>query len=161
MAISVSLRDVVMEMEAQMDESSAYFNKRTGELVSFTDDEMVAAEDEDEIGSDRPEWERQMLEKFREVLDSDDFLTLPNKFDIHEYSIMQKFCWSRGDDKIGDKLENAIRGSGVFRRFGDAIHNLGIADDWNRFRDQALKDIAMGWFEVNEIPYTKNSDTDE
>ncbi|MCH7686084.1 MAG: hypothetical protein IH899_05285 [Planctomycetes bacterium] len=159
MTIPVSLRDVVMEMDALIDECSSYLNKRTGELVSITDDEMVAAEDEDEIDSDKPEWERQMLEKAREVIDSDDFLSLPSKFDIHEYSIMEKFCWSCGDQKIGEELEHAIRGSGAFRRFKDAIHNHGIADDWYRFRERAFENIAIDWLEANEIPYTKKTET--
>ena len=141
------------------DECSAYLNKRTGELVSITDDEMVAAEDEDELDSDRPEWERQMLEKAREVLGSDDFLLLPSKFDIHEYSIMQKFCWSRSDHQVGDKLENAIRGSGAFRRFRDLLHDRGIVDDWYRFRERAFENIAIDWLEANEVPYTKKTET--
>jgi len=158
MTIPVSLRDVVMELEAQVDEASSYLNKRTGELINISDEEMASAEEEDEIDRDRPEWELQMLKKVREVMNSDDFLQLPNKFDIHEYSIMQKFCWSCSDRQVGEKLEYAIRGSGAFRRFRDVLHDLGIVDDWYRFREQSLEHIAIGWLEVNEIPYTKKTE---
>lgn len=85
----------------------------------------------------------------------DDYLPLPTKFDIHEYSIMERFCRSREDDEMRDDLCDAIRGRGAFRRFKDSIHEHGIADDWYKYRDEALREIAIEWCEENGIPYTE------
>ena len=51
-----------------------------------------------------------------------------NLFDdeSHEYSIMERFIWSLPEGTIQDRLENAIRGRGAFRRFKDSICWLGI-----------------------------------
>jgi len=78
---------------------------------------------------------------------------LPTKFDIHEYSIMEKFCYSVKNEQIADALCNAIRGSGAFRRFKDEIQRRGIAEDWYKFRGEAILKIARDWCEANEIDY--------
>ena len=46
--------------------------------------------------------------KIREVLASDDFLPLPSKFEIHEWSIMERFAESLEDDEASERLLRAI-----------------------------------------------------
>jgi hypothetical protein len=149
----VSLQSVVNEMDVLSDEVTAYINKKTGELYSVTEEEVGILErgyEEDEF---IPEWQRETLPKVREVLESGDFVLLPDKFEIHEYSIMERFCLSLSDEGLQDELLNAIRGSGAFRRFKDAIYRKDIQDDWYRFRDQALKRIAIDFLEAEGIPW--------
>ncbi|MDA2930818.1 hypothetical protein MYX84_12885 [Acidobacteria bacterium AH-259-O06] len=93
MSIVVSLRDVIGEMDALSDDHTAYLNPKTGELIALTEEEHYILEN-DEPPEDLPEWQRGMLPKIREVVESGDFLALPSKFDIHEYSIMERFCHS-------------------------------------------------------------------
>jgi hypothetical protein len=85
----------------------------------------------------------------RELRDTTD------RFEIHEYSIMERFCLSVDDEDIRDDLCDAIRGRGAFRRFKDRIQAYGIAEDWYRYRDEALREIAMAWCEEHDIPYTE------
>ena len=99
MKATVSLKDVVDEMDVPGDEHSAFLNRHTGELVTLSSEELSAAEEDDDI-DDYPEWQREMIVKAKEVIDSDDYLQLPSKFDIHEYHIMEDFCYSVVDDKI-------------------------------------------------------------
>ena len=84
----VSIKDVVDEMDVPSDEHSAFLNRHTGELVTLTTEELSAAEEDDDIG-DYPKWQQEMIIKAKEVIDSDDFLPLPRKFDIDEYHIME------------------------------------------------------------------------
>jgi len=37
---------------------------------------------------------------------------------------------------------------------GNGIHRCGIAEEWYKFRDEALKKIAIKWCEENDIRYT-------
>ena len=150
----VSLRDVVNEMDVMSDESHAYLNKETGELVTVTDEEINAIENEDDWG-EYPEWQRAALATVKKVLNTSDYLLLPSKSDIHEYAIMEQFCHSVEDPKLSDELSFQIRGSGAFRRFKDAIHRYSIEDDWYRFRDQALEEIAIEWLESNGTAFTR------
>jgi hypothetical protein len=91
------------------------------------------------------------------VLESDDFVALPDKFEIPEYSIMERFCLSLSDEGLQEGLQeellHAIRGSGAFRRFKDAIYRKEIQDDWYRFRDESIKDIAIDFLESEGIAW--------
>jgi Uncharacterised protein family (UPF0158) len=154
MAIPVSLRDVVEEMETFSDEITGYINRKTGELVSIGPDEARMVED-DEPTDDLPDWQRELLPKVREVLDSDDFIPLPTRFEIHEWAIMERFAIERPDLDQGDALLHAIRGAGAFRRFKDRVDDLGLREEWFRFRDRALEEIAIRFLDANEIPYVR------
>lgn len=78
---------------------------------------------------------------------------LPDKYDINEYSIMENFCFSLDNEKIMNELLYAIRGRGAFRRFKDKVQRLGIQQQWDNFREEAFKEIAIEWCEYNNIPY--------
>jgi len=102
-----------------------------------------------------PEWEQEMVVKAKEVLESDDYLPLPGKFDINEYHIMEDFCYGMNDDSIRIELLAGIKGRGTFRKFRDAIRRFGIQDQWYEFRDAEMKRIAIEWLVDNNIAYTK------
>ena len=151
----VSIKDVVNEMDVLSEEHSAFLNRHTGELVTLSSEELNAAEEDDDI-DDYPEWQQDMIIKAKEVINSDDYLPLPSKFDIHEYHIMEDFCCSVVDDEIREGLLDKIRGRGAFRRFKDAIPMNGIEDEWYLFRQKELEKIAIDWLEDNQISYTKD-----
>lgn len=162
--ILVSLDDVVSQMEMQTDESTAYLNRRTGELITISEEEVRLVEDETRLveGERRgeewehvPDWQAEMLPKVREVLDSDDFLPLPSRFDIHEWRIMERFSSQVEDYAAREALLDAIHGRGAFRRFKAAVHRCGMADAWYRYRDGALEAIAVDWLEANGIRYKR------
>lgn len=149
----IRLDDVVQELDAVPDESSVYLNVHTGEFVMLSEEELIAAEEGEDLES-FPEWQQEVIEKAGEVLYNDDYVCLPSKFEIHEYSIMERFCYSVEDEDLSDRLLNSIRGRGAFRYFKDTIHEYGIADDWYAYRHEALKEIARDWLETNDISYT-------
>jgi hypothetical protein len=159
MTVVVSLRDIVNEMDVMNDEFHAYLNKVTGELVTITDEDIGAIENED-AWSEFPEWQQDSLVSAKKVLASTDYLPLPSKFDIHEYEIMERFCYSIDDPTLSNELAYQIKGSGAFHRFKDTIRRQGIEDKWYQFRDQALEEIAIEWLESHGIAFTK-TDTAE
>jgi hypothetical protein len=154
MAVIVSLRDVIEQMDLMSDEATTYINRKTGELITLTHDELALAEDPEEA-EDAPQWQKDLLPKAREVLASEDFIPLPGKFEIHEWSIMERFARSLTDAAVSDELDAALHGRAAFRRFKDAVHRLGIADEWYRFRDAALEEIAIEFLEAHGIAYQR------
>jgi hypothetical protein len=152
---AVSLRDIINELEMLTEERTVFLNKRTGELIVLSEEELSAAEEGADLG-DFPEWQQELIVKAREVVESDDCLHLPSKFDINDYKIMEDFCYSIQDRTVGDTLLSAIRGSGAFRRFKDKIRSLAIEEEWYRFREKALEAIAIAWLEENQIVYTRD-----
>jgi hypothetical protein len=153
----VRLQNVVDEMDAVSDEHHAYLNRQTGELVTICNEEIRAIEEDHDL-ADYPDWQQEAIQKTSQILDCDDYLPLPSKFDIDEYSIMQRFCDEVEDAELSNELLFQIRGSGAFQRFKHAIHRCNIADDWYRYRQIALERIVIDWLNSNEIPYEINRD---
>ena len=152
-AMNVSLQDVVDAMEMSGDESASYLNVKTGEIMLVTDELADLVEDEDLDEQDLPDWQREALPKIREVLESDDFMALPGKVDIHEWAIMERFSTSQTNAVLRDELMDAIHGAGAFRRFGSAIRRLGIEDSWFAFRLSALEEIAKDWLTEHNVQF--------
>jgi len=122
-------------------------------VVSISDEEMQAAEDDEPI-EDFPDWQQDLVRVAKEIVDeTGNYIDLPTKFDIDEYSIMEKFCLSLNDSEMSDTLYSSIKGSGAFRRFKDAVHEYDIADDWYKYRNDALKEIAIEWCQENNIEF--------
>ena len=121
MSKPVPLQSIIDEMEMQFAESTSYLNKKTGQVISVTDEEFRAAENEDPL-DDFPEWQQEAIQVAQDVFENpDDYIELPSQYDIHEYAIMERFCLSVEYERISEELLAAIRGRGAFRRFKDAI----------------------------------------
>ena len=151
MAIRVKLDDIIDGLECQSDESSSFLNTKTGEVVLMTDYAMRAAEDDESL-EDMDDWERDLVAIAREILaETGQYIPLPSKYEIDEYSIMEKFCMSLDKEEIGDILCDLISGSGAFRRFKDAIYKYGVEDEWHKYRDNSIKEIAIEWCREHNI----------
>ena len=154
MSVEVSLRAVVDELDALMEGCVAYLNAKTGELISLSEDDRMLAEQKVDPEEDIPKWQQEALLKIREVLESEDYIELPSKFDIHEYAIMENFCYSIDDGRLRSELLNAIRGSGAFSRFKSVIHSRKIHNACCAFKHAALEQIAIDWLEDHGIACT-------
>ena len=150
MTLHVKLQDVIEGLESQSFESYSFLDKRTGEVVLISEEKMRAAEDNEPL-EEFPEWEQELVKIAKEVDKADDHIQLPTKFDIDEYSIMEKFCLSIEDAEKNEVFCHLIKGSDAFQRFKNAIHEYDIADQWYNYRNDALKQIAIKWCEENDI----------
>jgi hypothetical protein len=153
-ARQVKLTDIIEGMDCQSDERSAFLNLTTGDVVSVTDEELRAAENDAPL-EDFPDWQHDAIRIAGEIIETDHYLPLPDTFEINEYRIMERFCLAREDEDMRDDLCNAIRGRGAFRYFKDRIRAYGITDEWYQYRDAALQEIAIAWCEAHGIAYTE------
>ena len=153
----VSLREVVDELESLTEESTLYLNRDTGELYTLGDEEARLVED-DAASEELPDWLQDELPRIREVITGERWLSLPTRFDIHEWAIMDEFARSVGDPDLSDELIAATHRRGAFRAFKDALHRRGVQQDWYRFRDAAVADIAAEWLDANGIAYARDLD---
>ena len=120
--------------------------------MTVTDEDRALVED-DAYLDDLPDWQREALPKAREALESNRFLLLPGSFELHEWSIMERFGRERGSARQRDELVDSLHGRGAFRMFKSAIRRLGIEEEWYRFRDSAFEEIAKDWLESNGLEY--------
>ena len=156
----ISLKEAVGELGIVSNEMSVHLNRRTGEFVALNEEHIRAAEEQEEH-HDLVEWQQAQLAIARQVLESDDYVTLPSPWGIHEYEIMRRFCLGVKDQRTSEDLLDAIRGSGAFRRFRSIVHGRNLQEVWYRFRDRALGEIAVEWLEENGLSYIKDLDTGE
>jgi hypothetical protein len=152
----VKIKDLVDEMDMYMDEYMKYLNKETGVIVTVSTENLSIAEESEEEDdfSQYPDWQRESILEALDVIENwEKYIELPSKWEIDDYSIMERFCDLLDDEKISEALYSAIRGKGAFRRFKDNLRRFGIENLWYSFREEALKDIAIHWCEENDIIY--------
>jgi hypothetical protein len=117
-------------------------------------DEGWLTDEEGESSEELPEWQREVLMVKKDILQNrENYVELPSKVEINEYRIMEDFCHSVEDRGISEKLSDAIKGRGAFRRFKDNIVRLGIEARWYKYKDEALKRMAIEWCKDNNIDY--------
>lgn len=153
MGILVKLNSIIEAIDVQISESSSYLNKKTGEILMFMEEELTSAEKEDSL-EDCPGWQQENILAAREMLDhEDDYLQLPSAYDINQYRIMEKFCFSIKSREISEALRNTIKGKGAFRRFKDALDKLDYTDEWYKYRALTIRQIAIDWCDSNRIEF--------
>lgn len=152
-----SLDEIAGLMDMQTSEMTYYFDRETGDIVLVTYDTARRAESDEPL-SELPVWQREEIEIARSVErnEGDRYVSLPTEFEIHAWSMMERFALSYPDDRISDALYEAIHGSGAFRFFRSTLRRLNIEDEWYAYKDEALREMAAGWCEVNDIPYEKD-----
>lgn len=142
MPLPVSLRDIMGELEIQANEMSLYLDRRSGEVMAVFHGDYAAENEVD------PE----------EIEESEDYIALPNKRDIHEWDLMDRFTLTLRDARIRDELRSAIRGSGAFRAFKTLIRRHDLEESWYRFRDVAIARIAAECLDEHGIAYVVDVD---
>ena len=155
MTLPVSLLAVIDEMDTFGDNFHPYINRQTGELVTLSSDDLCIVEEGFEL-ADYPEWQQEILQKTVEVRDSDAYVPLPGKFAIHEYAIMQRFCFAVEDAGLSRELQDQIHGAGAFRRFKNTLTRHNMLDTWFACRQAAFTEIAIKWLEEHNIPYIRD-----
>lgn len=146
----VKLSAIVDALDSIGDETQAYLDRQTGEVIVLMDEELSAAEDDDDP-AEYPEWQRKSIEQARAVQadDSGRFVALPDRFEINEWDMMRDFAESVRDEEHSRILLQAIHGRGAFRYFKDRVHDLGLADAWYKFRDGRYRQAALDWCDAN------------
>jgi hypothetical protein len=154
-SIQVKLKDIMEEMEIQVEESRALLNIQTGEIVVVTSDDLRAAEDEKPF-EHLPQWEQENRRIANEVVENfEQYIELPTQYDVNEYEIMEEFCLSANEQRKQEALLRAIKGKGAFRRFKDKIIDFEMEEQWYSYREECFKQIAVKWCHKNNIKYVE------
>ncbi len=154
MAVTVLLKDVVEALEMPMEEFPSFVDLDTGKVETISLDLLREAEEPEEEEPDDPEMEEdEELELAKRIAFSGRFRKLPTQFEIHEWSIMEEFSNEVRSNRMREELLDAIHGRGAFRVFKDTIRRLKIEKDWYAFREQALREIAIGLCEEHDLEW--------
>ncbi len=148
--VRVALRDVVDAMDSQSDEFSAYLHRPTGRVILISEEALHAAED-GLVGEEAGVVEEELADARAILAGGDDYVALPDRFEIDEYRMMERFGLAIEEPAVQDEVLAAIRGRGAFRRFKDTARQLGLADAWYAWRDRGYQAAARDWGEANGI----------
>ncbi len=149
MLVPVSLKDILEGMEFQSDEVTAYLHRPTGRVLSVRVEALQAAEEGAGAEAGVEEFE---LADARGILEAgDDYLPLPDRFEIDEYRMMERFAAGVAAPAVRAELGYALGGRGAFRRFKDAVRRFGLAEEWYRYRDRRYEDVARAWCEEHGL----------
>lgn len=163
MPLPVSLGEVADTLAMQSDELRVFLNRRTGELLVLSDEELrlpdARADDGEPDGRepDVQDWEARARATAERVRSSDDFLPLPSRWEIHDYGIMERFCYAVDDERQHERLVEAIRGRGAFRSFREAADRAGLLEAWYAYRSAALAEIAADWLDEHGVAYERGA----
>lgn len=127
--MKVNLNDVIEAIEFANDTTTYYYYKKTGVII-YTDD----------YGSvDDPE----MMEDLED--NPEDYIELPDSYEINEGKMMVNFLCDYYD--VDEVFGKRIR---VLKRM---IEDKGLLDEWDKYKEDKEKEIAVRWCEVNDIEY--------
>lgn len=149
MAVTVPLKNIVDALDEQFEDWRAFLDVETGQVEIVSVEVLSAVEDssgEEDEGD--PEWE--LAER---IITTDRYKSLPTKFDIDEWRMMQEFADSVPRDRLREELLDVIQGSGAFRRFKNALQRHEIEESWYAFRAERFAEIAIEWCKENGIKW--------
>lgn len=153
--MKIKLQEIIDGMEMQFEGTCTYLCRKTGEVVSVSENDIRTAEEiEDNEIEKLMDWEQENIRLAIDILENnEDYEELPTQFDMNEYEMLEDFSYSITDARKKDILLDAIQGRGAFRRFKDKVIDLGIAEDWYQYRNQCYKKKAIEWCNDNDVEY--------
>ena len=140
-------------LEETSDGWEQYLNKETGQITSVPGDAGFC--------EDSDEWEViiSMIEE------GEQFVRLPNQYEINEYRIMEEFADFAGCElkyvpveqaqKIGRELYKALQVRGAFRRFKSTLNYYGVSEEYYAYRHIYYTELAKDWCQRNGIEFVR------
>ena len=153
----VEIQKIVDELQMRFMDTTVYYNKITGEILNVQDDDFRIVEEDDFENSieNYPEWQREHLKEVYDLLynDIDNYIALPNNFDIKDSDIMEEFIETISDSNKKYQLGNCMWQKGMYRKFKDKLIDIGLENEYYKFYDEKLKKIAIEWCKENNLEY--------
>lgn len=153
----VELQKIVYELQMRFMDATVYYNRITGEILIVNDDDFKMIEDDDfETNIEQyPKWQKEHLKEVYNLMyeDIDNYISLPNSFNIRESNIMEDFIKTIKNEKKRQQLENCMWQKGMYRKFKDKLAQIELEEQYYKFYDEKLKEIAIEWCKENDLEY--------
>ena len=153
----VEIQKIVDELQMRFMDTTVYYNKITGEILNVQDDDFRIVEEDDFENNieNNPEWQRKHLKEVYDLLydDIDNYIALLNNFDIKDSDIMEEFIETISDSNKKYQLRNCMWQKGMYRKFKDKLIDIGLENEYYKFYDEKLKEIAIEWCKENNLEY--------
>lgn len=155
--MKVNLQKIVDELQMRFIDNTPYYNKITGKILNVNDDDFRIVEDDDFENNlnNYPEWQREHLKEVYILMyeDVENYISLPNNFDIKDSDIMEEFIENVSNENKKRQLEKCMWQKGMYRKFKDKLLQIGLEEQYYAFYDERLKEIAIEWCKDNNLEY--------
>ncbi|BCB04147.1 UPF0158 family protein [Bacillus sp. KH172YL63] len=153
MATPVNIDELAQEMQSGFEIMVTFLHLESGSIVMIQEEIFRQAADEEPV-EELEDWEQIEYRAAQDILlHPDHYIEFPDRDEINEYRMMERFCLSLEEGRARDRLLSAIRGKGAFSRFKDGVMSIGMNDEWQSFRTECYREFAKKWCEMNGIPY--------
>lgn len=137
----VKLREIAESIEMSGNYGHAYYSKKDEEVFFIPENTLSGH-----------------IEEFDELLedidmDPDNYLILPDQFEVDGYRIMEDFIFDHTEGKVQEKLYRAIHRRKPFRNFKDTAYDLDVLDKWYEYKDKRYREYAKEWCEENSVEF--------
>ena len=125
----MTLKELAEELQCVPDEAAAYYDTVKKEFVlalNYEDEYFPLIDDMDE---------------------KDEMIALPDSFEINDKKMMLRFAQYNSSDE----LLSTLHGRGLYRRFKDKVYELGLDEEWYKFRDEWYLDVVENWCKRNRL----------
>jgi hypothetical protein len=169
--VKVDLDELAMALNTGFPELHQYLDLETGDIIAIMDEfsrelEEIYEEIYDEDGNrsvsleeyleqwDGPDWQKDT------ILDADRveqgygtrYIRVERDDPYGDYRDMEYFVGIVEDARLRERLGDAIRGRGAFRRFKDLLaRHPEIEAEWFDFKDARLQQRVSDWLEIHDI----------
>jgi hypothetical protein len=154
----VSLVAIRAEFASLPDGSGFFLDVKTGEMVSFSPEEMDAIDHDDPTRAGLDE------EQFAEVLrlhDSDALVELPSPSEHVTRLVADSFAHASRVTAVRNRLLNALESKKPVARFLEAVDASGLRRPWTAHHELAVTELLRESLEYYGVPLVGDGGTDE
>lgn len=151
----VRLDDLVEAIGADPAEGVWYVDTESGTTELVTENVMDAVLARSELAPQTPADVKLMFKLASEIVYDEDgrFIKLPGQLDVLEWDIMRRFSQTLTEPQASAEFTECVRGSNAFRGFNTCLRKYKLHNDWEIFRERALRNVAVQFCEQHNIPF--------
>lgn len=155
----LQLEDAMFQFPANTEfEMQGYLDQETGEVIVLGGDISFDAFDPgDEPPDDLSDWELEEWHRCRKVMgdSSGRYVEIPSGEDSDPWQLRADFADQLPDGELRDRLSQALRGTGAFRRFKDELRrHPDVREAWHEYENNAQRQAAIEWLASIDIQTT-------
>ncbi len=136
-------------------EVRSFLDLETGEVVSISREAYDYLEEEP--GYELPEWMQEEVKKTEQIEEGypKRYVRIPGSETHEDYRDMERFTTTVENDRLRERLWQAIPGRGAFRYFKDVLaEHPAERERWFTFSDRCLYERISWWLESEDIEPT-------
>ena len=165
--VNVDLGELAIALDTDFPELHQYLDLETGRIVPIMDEfarelEEIYDEDGNQVITleeylqqrDDPDWQKEMMLEADRVEQGygTRYIRVERDDPYEDYRDMERFIGTVGDDRLRERLWDAVRGRGAFRRFKDLLARHPQEEEaWFEFKDAQLQKRVANWLAYHNI----------